>query len=824
MDPRGILSRLSRFCVPHYAVMILCALLLAALGIRVVYLKNISLHVDEFVSLLAVRSLLEHGYPLLPSGTIYEQGLLFSYLEAPLLWVFGLNAYVGRAFSAVLSVATVALLYYVGSRLFSKPVGLVAATLQVFSAESIAWGARVRMYALLQFLVLLSVWFLWRGGTEEHSARYRWIAIVCYLGALFTHPVSILLYAPLLLGLLVLKGPSGILRPGFILEAIVPVAGMAATFLLKAIGQPGQLEALAGARPYLAPSLNFVRAFGQIDSFFLGGARTLLSVLFVSGLAVVSVALMAKARGRRSGSCGQPGLSAPLYLYAIVGCTVLEMVFLVGPGWRSGRYLFMVEPLFFVASAWVAVLAVGWVCRRLKHGRPAWLWKCVAGEPISRPMICLLVLAALLLLAPAAREVVTVQEWGYDLALEYVGEQWREGDTVLTIVPAACALYLPQCDYYAVGRAYEEYVFDKGGALIDRWVGASLLRSASQLEDVLKNNSRVWFVVDNWRLARRFDLDFIRSLVEQMDVVYEVRGVKVLLAQGYRTPPEPEVSESLSVSFGENVRLEGYELSNGVLPAGSELSVTLYWSTVRHLAEDYTVSLQLRGYDGSLISQDVDPPLENVYPTPYWRRRTVIPDPRVLLIPGGTEPGWYGLEVGLYRSDDEERLPVLGDRGSVVSDFLTLDYIQVTDDESVASFERMGTSLGQSLQLLGHYGVPSSIEPGQTIYLRLWWGASTEVDKDYTVFIHLVGPDNRIWAQEDRLLRSAGHPSSKWQVGDIAKQRYRLVLPPEAPPGDYTVKTGVYYWETGERLPVWNENGERVAGDAISLEAMTANE
>jgi hypothetical protein len=28
---------------------------------------------------------------------------------------------------------------------------------------------------------------------------------------------------------------------------------------------------------------------------------------------------------------------------------------------------------------------------------------------------------------------------------------------------------------------------------------------------------------------------------------------------------------------------------------------------------------------------------------------------------------------------------------------------------------------------------------------------------------------------------------------------------------------GVYYWQTGERLPVWDEYGQRVADDAILL-------
>lgn len=46
----------------------------------------------------------------------------------------------------------------------------------------------------------------------------------------------------------------------------------------------------------------------------------------------------------------------------------------------------------------------------------------------------------------------------------------------------------------------------------------------------------------------------------------------------------------------------------------------------------------------------------------------------------------------------------------------------------------------------------------------------------------------------------------------------KLQWAPETPPGEYTVKIGIYYWETGERLPVWDENWERVQDDAVLLE------
>jgi hypothetical protein len=810
-------SRFSKISIPLYATVMLCILLLVGLGFRVAYLRNISLHVDEFISLLAIRGVLEHGYPLLPSGTLYEQALLFSYLEAVLLKVLGFEPLVGRALSVVLSLATVALLYYVGTKLFSTPVGLVAAALGALSSEAIAWGARVRMYSLLQFLVLLSIWFLWRGGTRQDGARYRWLAVLCYLGALFTHPVSVLLYAPLLLGVLVLKGLRGVLRPGYALEAVVPLLGIAATFLLKAMGQPGQLEALAEARPYLAPSLDVVNGFRPIAPFFLAPERWPLSILSLAGLFVVGALVVVEVRARRSDNSVQPNLRAPLFLYIIFGLTILEMLFLVGPTWRDSRYLFMVEPIFFLTSAWVAVSAVGWVCRRLKDARPAWWWG--AGEPVPWPVTCLLVLGALLMLTPAARGIVTQQEWGYDLAFEYLGERWREGDTVLTIMPFACELYLPQCDYYASGRAYEEYVFQKGDVLIDRWIGAPLLSSASQLEEVLSSGSRVWFVVDGWRLAARFDLDFIRTVVEQMDVAHEVQGVRVLLGEGFQEWPEAEVGETLTVDFGDQVELVGYELSEDAVAPGSELSLTLYWEVLGRMAEEYTDFVHLRGADGAAISQDDFPPLKNLYPSYYWAEGEVVPDPRRLSIPEGTAPGWYRLEVGLYRSADGVRLPVVQEDGSA-ADFVVLDWVWVGDSAELVPTERLGANLGDQVLLLGHDSLPDAVEAGQQVQIALYWQAIAPLAEDYTVFVHLVDQDSVTVSQHDGQPMQGFYPTSRWDVGDTVRDEFDLAVDTSVPPGQYQLVAGMYLLSTGERLPVLDAGGQ-AEGDVIYLGDVT---
>ena len=133
-------------------------------------------------------------------------------------------------------------------------------------------------------------------------------------------------------------------------------------------------------------------------------------------------------------------------------------------------------------------------------------------------------------------------------------------------------------------------------------------------------------------------------------------------------------------------------------------------------------------------------------------------------------------------------------------------------------------NLGDVVAFLGYDMRPAGVQAGATLDLTLWWQALGDMDRDYTVFVHIVDRDGHIWAQEDRVLQHGDYPTSTWLVGEMVMDEYELELAPDTPPGEYIVKTGIYYWQTGERLPVWDENGERVEDDAVLLETIVVSQ
>jgi tetratricopeptide (TPR) repeat protein len=130
-------------------------------------------------------------------------------------------------------------------------------------------------------------------------------------------------------------------------------------------------------------------------------------------------------------------------------------------------------------------------------------------------------------------------------------------------------------------------------------------------------------------------------------------------------------------------------------------------------------------------------------------------------------------------------------------------------------------NLNLEVALLGFDVHQARVEPGETLDVTLWWQALTCMNRDYTVFIHLTGPQGRIWAQEDRLLLRDDLPTSAWQVGWVVQDQYHVPLPCDVKPGEYAVTIGVYYWETGQRLPMWDGQFRRDPGDAIVLRAIS---
>jgi hypothetical protein len=112
------------------------------------------------------------------------------------------------------------------------------------------------------------------------------------------------------------------------------------------------------------------------------------------------------------------------------------------------------------------------------------------------------------------------------------------------------------------------------------------------------------------------------------------------------------------------------------------------------------------------------------------------------------------------------------------------------------------------------------LHPGDMLGVSLSWYAESPLSEDYTVSVHLLGPDGMSMLQQDRQPVGGFAPTSAWEVGKPYRDNYGFILPPDLPPGEYQIIVVVYLWPSLERLPVTGPEGEQW-GDTLFLTTVT---
>ena len=127
-------------------------------------------------------------------------------------------------------------------------------------------------------------------------------------------------------------------------------------------------------------------------------------------------------------------------------------------------------------------------------------------------------------------------------------------------------------------------------------------------------------------------------------------------------------------------------------------------------------------------------------------------------------------------------------------------------------------NFGDVMRFLGHDRSSDEVSPGETLEVVLYWQLLQRPERHYSIFVHLLDAESQIVGEFD----ANWYGSMFWREsgGETLLGYYPLHVKPETPPGEYQLEIGVYYQPTGERLPVYDENGEMVA-DRLLLRSVT---
>lgn len=102
----------------------------------------------------------------------------------------------------------------------------------------------------------------------------------------------------------------------------------------------------------------------------------------------------------------------------------------------------------------------------------------------------------------------------------------------------------------------------------------------------------------------------------------------------------------------------------------------------------------------------------------------------------------------------------------------------------------------------GNRGSVTTFHPGDQLNVALRWRSLASVKGNFTVFVHVLGPDQKIWGQHDSPPLHGAFPTGSWNAGEELIDRYAITLSPNAPTGEYRIEVGMYVPSSGQRLVV----------------------
>jgi hypothetical protein len=130
---------------------------------------------------------------------------------------------------------------------------------------------------------------------------------------------------------------------------------------------------------------------------------------------------------------------------------------------------------------------------------------------------------------------------------------------------------------------------------------------------------------------------------------------------------------------------------------------------------------------------------------------------------------------------------------------------------------RFDAEFGGQIRLLGAVTGEDTVRPGDVLALTLYWEAVEPVAGDYTVFVHLLGQNERVIAQRDAPPGLGARPTSGWKPGQAVTDPYLLALPEAAYTPDQAVwEVGLYDARTGQRLRT-ADGGDQCRFGAITV-------
>jgi 4-amino-4-deoxy-L-arabinose transferase-like glycosyltransferase len=686
------------------------------------------------------------------------------------LWqrLAGTSEFAFRLFSVFWGILFIPLFYAFVKRLADERVGRLAALLATISPFLVAYSREARMYTVLPCLALLAVLSFQRALEREGKPGW-WLAYALLLTVgVATQYFFAGIWAAITV-YLILEWPRRrrVATQGLVVQAFFLVVAMIWWFatpgLRASVARVFQGEAAVS----LGYKLNKIIPILLLDE--AGGTATpaIAYVLMAGGWVLILLGVWWSRRAQI--------LDPRAWRLLLVLVVVPLLGSLLIPYGVLGRHLgyTLIAILPFTTFALLA----------LRHR--GWFWLAVG--------------ILLILLSTTYSLVVQYRQGNGDFgqALAYIDERGQPGDLLIITQPSQRYL----AEYYNKESWPIRYLPDSGITL-----------TATEVDNVLgsiaEEHARLWlgpigaWTVDPEHLVERW----LAANTFQAEKVWFPASSTVAL---YFTDDESLIDiETEPVTFGDRIRLQRFQASPLQVSPGDALRLRFDWRAGLALGKRYAVSLLLVDGQGLVWAERSSEPCSGWCPTDAWTAKQRLRDLHALLIPPGTPPGAYHLQVSWAPVGGGPALPVEG--GDEQANYVTLAEVTVlpsspTAREPESLPNRLKATFGGQLTLLGYELTPVEVRPGETLHLEIHWRAETAPADDYKLAVELTDREGQTVTSWQVAPATSFYPTSAWQSGAYVRGQHNLTLSQYVWPGRYQVRLALLS-PTGQRLAL---SGER---------------
>ena len=297
----------------------------------------------------------------------------------------------------------------------------------------------------------------------------------------------------------------------------------------------------------------------------------------------------------------------------------------------------------------------------------------------------------------------------------------------------------------------------------------------------------------------------------------------VVLPLGESSAGPASVPNPVQVTFGEEVRLLGYQVAPAELQAGQELRLETHWQAVAAPVADYALAVDLVDGSGQVVHGWRFMPFTGQYGTGAWWGGEYLRSQQALGLPGSLPAGAYRLRIALLAPDGG----LLQPGGQVEAParlegaYLFLARVDVVDRPRRFELPEVSSPLearlGRRARLVGYDLDQGQAYSGGQVTLILYWQALGPMVQPFKVFTHLVDDRGEVLAQHDGQPGSGCCPANTWVEGEVIVDEHVISLRSNLPPGGYGLVVGMYDEETLAALPAYDKEGNRLDADGVLI-------